>query len=219
MTYHSRSNMGYDSTFSGCLTPSKPIPEDLVRRINESDLDVRVAEDDDVSDPGDVIPASNCMHGYSYVSDIVKVQRFLAKHGIKMSGEIERNGNDGTDFDKVEAKQGRLYYRVGEVVFGKPRALGLKAVTNYAVRVFKAVKAGKEHGWRFIGWADPSSLHGPSVVAPPQLVKGTVVTTQPPWLSLSLTSRGEAKRLRDKLSERVDPKKMSYDIVSWEETI
>ena len=78
--------MGYNSTFSGELHPNKPIPKELANRINDACLDVRVTgeHETDYWEEGSVVPACTDMHGYNIVEDIVKVQRLLSKHGIRL---------------------------------------------------------------------------------------------------------------------------------------
>lgn len=158
--------MGYNSRFDGSLTPSKPIPDELVELINGMDLDVRVrTENVDAfcvnGCNGDVVPWSYEMHGYNIEEDILRVQRILdeRKTGITLSGEILREGDESGDFEKIEVVKGRVYSRAGEVVYGKRRKVTL---CRWAVKVLTRFKSRtKKWKWKTCGWVI-STLDSPS---------------------------------------------------------
>lgn len=145
--------MGYNSKFEGSLTPSKPIPDELVEIINRKDLDVRVRQENDAyfdGDVGDVVPWSHEMHCYDIKEDILRVQRFLdeRKTGITLSGEILREGDESGDFEKIEVVKGRVYSRGGEIVYGKRQKVTLD---RWAVRVLTKFKRWPK-AWKTCGW-------------------------------------------------------------------
>lgn len=158
--------MGYNSRFEGSLTPSKPIPAELVEIINGLDLDVRVRQGNEAyfdGDGGDIIPWSHTMHGYGIKEGILRVQRLLdeRKTGITLSGEILREGDDSGDLEKIEVVKGKVYTRGGEVVYGKRRKVTLD---RWAVKVLRQFPRwpGK---WRTCGWviSDLDSHKGTAV--------------------------------------------------------
>lgn len=156
--------MGYNSRFEGSLTPSKPIPDELVERINLMDLDVRVvvtASDDSCGEPGDVAPWASEMHGYALPEDILRVQRLLTeqKTGITLSGSIYREGDSSGDFEKIEVVRGRVYSRVGEVVYGRRQKVSLD---RWAVKVLRKTKSG---GWQTCGWVTSGGCSSRPAVA------------------------------------------------------
>jgi len=214
--------MGYNSEFSGEFTPSKPIPDDLVERINGAGLDLRVAiEDDDSYEAGNVVPAAFEMHGYDFVKDLVKVQRLLWQHGIALSGEVDRKGECNDDFERIEARRGRIYSRRGKVVYGKREESGLEAVTYYSVRVFRVKKTAKGERRRFVGWASQVRFgrNSGSTICPPQRVLGAgAVTDRPPVMSLGY-SKHDADVLAGKLSLAHPSGKTKYDVIAWEDKI
>lgn len=211
--------MGYNSTFSGSLTPSKPIPEKLVARINNANLDVYVvvAWSDDACEhePGDVVPWASEMHGYNWVEDIVKVQRLLAKHGIALRGDIYRSGESDDDFDKVEVRKGRVYYRPGRIVYGKREEKTADAVTFHAIRVFRVMPKSRNG---LIGWVAPKGLLEKTYpVYPVQLEAGKPVTDRPPTGAMRYKSYTEAWKVAEELGRKTS--KRAYDVVTWEETL
>lgn len=212
--------MGYDSTFSGSLTPSRKIPKALADRINNAELDVRIAtagggyED---YEPGTVVPAASTMHGYDWVEDIVKVQRLLAKQGITLRGDIYRSG-ENDDFDKVEVRKGRIYYRPGWVTYGKREEKGAAEVTKHAIRVFHVRQVKGETRKRLLGWVGPCGLMSKShPVYPPQKVLGKPVMDRPPVTALEHKTRAEAEKLAGELA-RSNPARR-YDVVTWEDEV
>ena len=209
--------MGYDSTYGGSFKPSKAIPPDLVKRINDAELDVRVAGKGEDYEPGEVVPAATTMHGYSFVEDLVKVQRLLSKHGIRLSGEVERTGESSDDFDKVEVRAGKVYYRPGRIVYGAREEKGVECVTLYAVRVFRAARKPGE-ARRFLGWSGRLGLvDRKSSTYPPQRFCDKPVMDRPPCSALAYSSKKEAFDAAEELRKRNPAKE--YDVVSWEDAI
>lgn len=213
--------MGYNSTFIGEYEPSRKIPEDVVARINGADLDVRVSTaDEDLCEAGNVVPAASEMHGYDFVQDLVKVQRLLSQHDIALSGEVERRGDSGDDFEKIEARRGRIYRRAGRVVYGKREEHGTEAVTHYSVRVFRVAKTAKGERRRFVGWASQVRFgkNTGSTVCPPQLVLGEPNMDRPPTMALAF-SKEDADTLADHLSASHPSGRTQYEVVSWEDKL
>lgn len=137
--------MGYNSTFSGSLHPNKPIPDELIQKINDRDLDLVVAvEACDQGEVGDVVPWSEEMHGYDIAEDAARIQKMLDPYGIKLSGSIDRTGEAPDDFERIEAVRGAIYSRIGEVRFGKRVPVSADAWT---VEVVTAGKTPKHVGW------------------------------------------------------------------------
>lgn len=179
--------MGYNSLWEGSLTPSKPIPEDLVKRINEMDLDCRVvregiSESGCGGDAGDVVPSCRDMPGSNFAEDVCRVQKLLDPHKITLSGEIFRTGDDSCDFEQFKVVRGVVYRRPGEVVYGKRT---LVTLDRWAVRVTTKFKRwpGK---WKTCGWV---------------IRTGCPVTTAvewsrsdtPPWTAARFESENEAR--------------------------
>lgn len=208
--------MGYDSTFGGSFRPSKAIPSDLVKRINDADLDVRVSGEGEDYEPGEVVPAAPMMHGYSFVEDLVKVQRLLSQRGIRLSGEVERSGETSDDFDKVEVRAGRVYYRPGRIVYGAREEKGVECVTRYAVRVFRAAR--KPGGARrFLGWAGRlGRVDRKSDTHPPARFCDKPVMDKPPFITLAYPKQVAFDMVKE-LANRNPTKE--YDVVSWEDAI
>lgn len=210
--------MGYDSTFSGALSPSKPIPAELVARINDM-CDLRVATNgylDCDGEVGDVIPDMRYMHGYDIDTDVLRVQRLLEQEGIVLNGEIYRKGEDDDDFERIEVVNGRVYTRIGKVVFGKRIPITLKNITKHYIRVMK--KKGKE--WCMSGWLGEnrsfSSTDFP--VVPPGLDNGLPSLKIPPMEAMSVSSRKDAKEIADKMTKR-GKGKYRYEIVPREDRL
>lgn len=213
--------MGYNSTFIGEYKPSKKIPEDVVARINEASLDVRVStEDEDLCEAGNVAPWSYEMHGYDFARDLVKVQRLLLRHGITLSGEVERRGDSGDDFERIEARKGRIYQRAGRVVYGKREERGRESVTYYSVRVFRVTKTARGEKRRFVGWASQVRFgkNTGSTVCPPQLVLGKPDMDRPPVMALAF-SKKDADTLAGYLSASHPSGKTRYEVISWEDKL
>jgi hypothetical protein len=214
--------MGYNSVFSGSLTPSKPIPKELATRINDADLAIHVvvAGSDAAYEykVGNIAPWSAEMHGYDWGRDIVKVQRLLAKHGITLRGDIERSGEEAGDFDKVEVRKGKIYYRRGRVMYGKREEMNADDVTMHAIRVFRISPKSK---YRFVGWVAPKGLRNNMYPVCPALFKaGTPVIDRPPVEALRFKSRSEARAAAHKFGVEVKTRKrMYYDVVSWEDAL
>lgn len=143
--------MGFDSTFSGSLRPSRRLPDEVVRRLECSDADLVVMQEGDDADgePGDVVPANRFMHGYDIPHDVLKLQRVLDKYGITLEGSIERIGDGGGYFELTEVKDGKVYVRTGEVVYGKAKRVPVEEVRRYAVKVYKRKESGISElaGW------------------------------------------------------------------------
>lgn len=137
--------MGYNSTFSGSLHPNKPIPDELIQKINDRDLDLVVAVDTcNQGEVGDIVPWSATMHGYYIAEDAVRIQKMLDPYGIKLSGSIDRAGEEPDDFERIEAVKGVIYSRIGEVRFGKRVPVSADAWT---VEVVTTGKTPKRVGW------------------------------------------------------------------------
>lgn len=213
--------MGYDSTFSGELRPNRPIPKELAKRIDDACLDVRVTgeHEADYYEPGTVVPACVVMRGYNIVEDIVKVQRLLSKHGIKLSGDIQRSGEEGGDFDLVEVRQGRVYYRPGRIVYGKREERGVESVMRYAVRVLETVKTSKGERRRIVGWASTVSLIRGDVEVFPDYDNGEACVERPKNNALSVKSLDAAREIVRRLKGVGKNSKRKCEIVSWEDEI
>lgn len=117
--------MGYYSDFSGSYTPSKPISPEVAKEINDLNLDLFVYPDDGVfydcpGERGDVSPISWNFKGYDFATDLLKIVRILAKHGITLTGEVERVGEESGDLQKITVKDGKVFSARGEVVYGEP---------------------------------------------------------------------------------------------------
>lgn len=117
--------MGYYSDFSGSYTPSKPIPPEVAKEINDLSLDLFVYPDDGVSydcpgERGDVSPIGWNFKGYDLDTDLLTIVRILAKHDIALTGEVERVGEGSGDYEKIIAKDGKVFTASGEVVYGEP---------------------------------------------------------------------------------------------------
>lgn len=141
--------MGYDSTFSGSLHPKKKIPDDLVKIINgwQRDVCVQMPEDEDADgEPGDIIPSSRDMHGYNIAEDVFRVTRFLKEHGISLSGEIFRVGENADDYERISVKSGRVYTAAGEIVYSGKREITAENITHHAVRLINR-ETKKFYGW------------------------------------------------------------------------
>ena len=208
--------MGYDSTFSGSLSPNKPIPDELIARINDKcDLCVCTADscDDHDGELGDVVPCARTMHGYDLTNDVFKVQRMLKPHGILLTGEIYRKGEDDDDFEKIEVVDGKVYASYGEVVYKNRKRLTVRDVTRYAVKVMS--------GSRFAGWLGrPDMLTGryPTVKpGEPGLVNGKVSYDVPPFQAM-LGKKGDAEEAVRTLS-RSRRSKRKYEIVAIEDKL
>ena len=197
--------MGYDSTFSGSMRPSKPIPPELAERINDR-CDLRVMEhgDEDCDgDIGDIVPVMRIMHGYNLATDVFRVQRLLRPHGITLTGEIFRAGEAGGDFEKVEAVKGRIYVRGGEVVYGKRKLVSIRDVAYYAIRIMLKSETGKT---AMLGWLAPGPLP----------LTGKACETRPPEGAYRFSTPEKAKKL---LSKRKARKTVTYEITRVEDTL
>lgn len=207
--------MGYDSTFSGSLSPSKPIPQELVDRINDMcDLRVLTSLNDEAADcggeVGDVVPDSCNMHGYDIVKDTFRVQRLLSTRGIRLSGEIYRSGEDDDDFEKIEVVNGRVYVRTGEVVYGKRVPVTAKDVTRYAIRI--VAPSGRAVGW--LGHRGLSDKTYPKVDL--KQVDGKPVTDSPPLAAMLLDRKDEACKIA---AERNRRGKTVYEVIELEDRL
>ena len=211
--------MGYDSTFSGSLRPSRPIPKKLARRINGA-CDLRVADkyDDCDCDIGDIIPAARTMHGYCITEDVFKVQRLLAGEGIVLNGTIYRKGDDDEDFQMIEAVKGRIYTRAGEVVFGKRFPVTADSVTQYAIRAVKPA-SGKRNpeivGWAARKYCTQDDMYTDTVVAP-RPGKGKARYCTPPLDAMTLKNRAVAMKLASRLNKTGD---LTYEVVTLEDRL
>ena len=207
--------MGYDSTFSGSMRPSKPIPPELVARINDK-CDLRVmmhVTDDCDGEIGDIVPDARTMHGYDLVKDVFRVQQLLKPHGITLTGEIFRAGESDGDFEKVEAVKGRIYVRSGEITYGKRRPVTAEDVTSYAVRVMKRRKKSQE----IVGWlAYKSLLDGSFGRVEPLSEAGKPILDNPLPLAYRFTDAAEATAAADKLNNGKTRKTLSYEVVKME---
>ena len=213
--------MGYNSTFRGELHPNKPIPADIAKRINDACLDVRVSGEyeADYWEPGTVIPACVDMKGYNMAEDVVKVQRLLSRHGISLSGDIERTGEEGGDFDKIEVRRGKVYFRPGRIVYGKREERGVESVMLYAVRVYSAAKS--KNGWRkeFAGWAAVVKPLRGDVEICPDCGEGDPRTDRPRNRALAVKSLEDAREIVRRLRNGSEGRKLKCEIVSWEDEI
>lgn len=212
--------MGYESTFSGSFTPSKPIPQAVADVINESDAALVVAGPNMATDVeyeyGDVCPASYSMKAYDFGEDLVRVQRLLSRYGIKLTGSVERKGEDGEDFELFEARNGRLLSRTGRITYDKGTPLDEGCVTRYSIlAVARPEKTGGRHAKPApVGWI--SALDSRSLV-PLLNVGGVELADRPPqgaqWLRDAKQADREARRLRK------EDKKHLYRVVSWEDSL
>ena len=205
--------MGYDSTFSGSLSPNKPIPKELIDRINDMcDLRVVTSYDDGDCDGeiGDVVPDRRNMHGYDIVKDTFRVQRLLSTSGIKLSGEIYRSGEDDDDFEKIEVVNGKVYVRTGEVVYGKREPVTAKDVTRYAIRVVSP--SGRAVGWLGHRGLGDKTYHKVDL----KQVEGKPVTDSPPLAAMLLERKDEACRIA---AERNKRGKTVYEVIELEDRL
>lgn len=115
--------MGYYSDYTGSYHPSKPIPSEVVKEINDLDLDlsVKTNADDWNRDGlvGDVCAWGYNMKGYYFKENLLKIVRLLAKHGINLSGEVERVGEEQGDYELIIARDGKVFAAMGEIKYGK----------------------------------------------------------------------------------------------------
>lgn len=147
--------MGYNSSFTGSMTPSKPIPDWLAYRINSADISLRVNQGDleyCEGERGDVIPSSYEMHAYDFAKELFMVNKLLAKEGIKLNGEIERSGEEYGDFELFTARGGKVYSCRGEVVYRKKQEITVDQVTRYAVRLYKTESRDGKTSRKPFGW-------------------------------------------------------------------
>lgn len=205
--------MGYDSRFSGSLTPSKPIPEELIKRINDlCDLMVLSkgdTENDCGGEPGDVVPEGSNMHGYDIVEDTFKVQRLLKPYGIVLNGEIYRTGESDGDFEKIEVVDGKVYDSYGEIVYKNRRQVTVKDVTRYYI----VVKSGGSP----IGWLGCRGLLEKRYpLVKPERADGKPLYDKPPLGAFVTKRRKEAQEIVDGLNGRV---KRVYEVVSREDRL
>lgn len=142
--------MGYNSTWSGYLTPSRRIPERLVTHINDLNYDICVLTAPmrctTGGEPGDVVPRFANMAGSNVAHDICRVQKILDEKGIRLTGEIFRAGDDNGDFEKIEVVGGNVFSRSGKVRYGKRDTV---TTMRWSVRVDRITKSGKraKFGW------------------------------------------------------------------------
>lgn len=209
--------MGYESTFSGSFTPSKPIPQAVADIINESDAALVVAGPGDVEyESGDVCPALSAMTAYDFGEDIVRVQHLLSQHGIKLTGSVERRGEDGEDFELFEARNGRIRTRTGRIVYDKGTQLNEGYLTRYSI-----LAVARPHGNKFkyakpvpVGW-----LRDTGAISPGSLLRinGDETAYRPPRGALALRDRRRADKIVWRL--RKQDKTHLYTVVSWEATL
>ncbi len=201
--------MGFDSTFSGSLHPSKRLPDEVVRRIDCSDADLIVMQEGDDADgePGDVVPAARFMHGYDVPHDVLKLQRALDEYGITLEGAIERVGDGGAYFERTEAKGGKVYVRTGEVVYGRARRVATDDLQLYAVEVYKEAGTGNE----LAGWLEA----GPDGFSLRRKKAGERHGVKPPGDVAYFISRSAA----DEAASRFGMAGHRCSVVGWEETL
>jgi len=190
--------MGYDSTFSGSLSPSKPIPEELIERINDAcDLKVASIHDDCDGEPGDVIPQSRTMHGYNMAEDAYKVQALLRQNGITLNGTIYRVGEESDDYEMIEVVKGNVYTRTGAVVYGNRNPITAKDVTDYAIRVLSPDR--RKH----IGWIGEKGLLDKDYpVVEPKAPDGNPDFDKPPYEALTMPDKKKARALVKRLNRK-----------------
>lgn len=218
--------MGYESVFSGNLTPSRPIPDDVADRIAEATSYYVVREedyqDDHDGDVGDVVPASRWMKAYQWVEEIMRIQRALDPLGIKLSGEIFRRGEAGEDFERLKARRGAISVSAGEVVYGRGRRVTVADVTKYAVLIWSKGRDGRKGeplGWLGYRGLDKKAPVIPvplqRVVDPDSRTERVVTDRPPPGAEIFPTEKSaeEAALLNKKHS------RAKYCVVSWEERI
>lgn len=212
--------MGYESTFSGSFTPNKPIPQVVADVINESDAALVVAgpgmPTDVEYDFGDVCPASYSMKAYDFGEDLVRVQRLLSRYGIKLTGSVERKGEDGEDFELFEARSGRLRSRIGKITYDKGTPLDEGCVTRYGILAVARPRRA-ECGYAKpvpVGWI--SALDNRSLV-PLLKVGGVELTDRPPQGAQQLRDAKQADKEVRRL--RREDKKHLYRVVSWENSL
>ena len=195
--------MGYNSTFSGSLHPNKPIPPEVVQRINRADLDVCVAgkDTDCHGEPGDIVPVCYEMHGYNWCKDTYKVQQLLSCYGITLSGDIDRDGEERDDFERMEVRKGHIYMRTGVVTYGKREELTAACITRYGIRVTLSGDKVPQH------WVECEVLDTKF-----RLVPGTV---KPPVQAYRYSTKEQAEREIARNRE----KGCKYQIVKLEESL
>lgn len=191
--------MGYDSTFSGSLSPSKPIPEELIERI-DGKCDLRVAGINDNGcdgEPGDVVPWSRTMHGYDLAEDVYKVQALLKQNGIILNGTIYRVGEDSDDYEMIEVIKGNVYTRTGTVVYGNRNQITAKDVTNYAIRVLSPDRL------KHIGWIGEKGLLDKDYpVVEPKAPDGNPDFDKPPYEAFTTADKKKARALVKRLNRK-----------------
>lgn len=211
--------MGYESTFSGSFTPDKPIPKAVADIINESDASLVVAGPGMPTDVeyeyGDVCPSSYSMTGYDFGEDLVRVQRLLSRHGIKLTGSVERKGEDGEDFELFEARNGRIRTRIGRIVYGKGTPLDEGCVTRHSILLLarpRRPENGKAAKPVPVGWV--SAMY---TLVPLLNIGGVELADRPPPGALSLRDRKKADHEVRRL--RREDKEHLYRVVSWENSL
>lgn len=118
--------MGYYSDYNGSYTPDKPIPPEVAKEIDDLNLDLFVYPDDGhyydcPGVAGDVCPRYCNFKGYYFNEGLLEITKLLAKHGITLSGEVERIGEDYGDYEKIIARDGKVFTAAGEIVYGEER--------------------------------------------------------------------------------------------------
>ncbi len=206
--------MGFDSEFSGALHPSRPLPEGIVALIERSDADLMVMREDDDADGdvGDVVPASRCMHGYDIPHDVLKLQRALDRHGITLSGSIERIGDGGGCYELTEARDGKVYVRLGEIRYGRARRVRQADIMRYAVEVHRDCGHGER---RLAGWLAPAPGTAGQKFCLRKKAEGEVVGGRPPYDAAYFTSKDDAELAAGQF--RLDGHACA--VVGWEETL
>ena len=154
--------MGYNPQWEGALHPSRPIPQETVALINSCNYDVCVAsEESECNDGevGDIVPACRNMPGRCLAEDILRVQKILEPHKIKLSGEILWTGDAHADYGKIEVRRGKVQIRYGVISYGRPKPVNLD---RWSVKVKRHTKDGK---WKTCGWVVSAGFNAGTAVA------------------------------------------------------
>lgn len=139
--------MGYYSNFNGCYCPKNKLTDEqsdaivdwFVKRfgdyniINSSQYEGRIESPtvngvtkwyagDIYYDPDDetVYPVETEMKGYDFNEQLYEFVEFVKSIGIEYTGDVERDGEESDDFEKVSIENGQVISRASHIVWGDP---------------------------------------------------------------------------------------------------